>query len=44
MLFLFSLGRDLLVANAIGTTAFGGVTYQTTAQNLTGLLTPGSQG
>ncbi|VDC05252.1 unnamed protein product [Peniophora sp. CBMAI 1063] len=40
----YNIGRDALVAAAIGTTSFGGVTYSTTAQNITGLLTPGSAG
>lgn len=38
------LGRDALAASAIGTTSFGGVTYYTTAENITGLLAPGSTG
>ncbi|KAF8724715.1 hypothetical protein AX14_008651 [Amanita brunnescens Koide BX004] len=40
----YNIGRDSLAANAVGTTSYGGVTYQTTAQNVTGLLAPGSQG
>lgn len=37
-------GRDLLVSNAVGTNTFGGVTYTTTAKNLTGLVAAGSAG
>lgn len=37
-------GRDALVANAVGTTSFGGVTYSTTAKNIAGLLAAGSTG
>ena len=34
-----------MVANAIaGETSFGDVTYSTTAENITGLLAPGSAG
>ncbi|KAJ4001930.1 hypothetical protein F5050DRAFT_1559717 [Lentinula boryana] len=40
----YDIGRDELSAAAIGTTSFGGVTYSTAAQNLTGLLPPGSAG
>jgi len=40
----YDIGRDLLVAAATGTTSFGGVTYSTTAQQLTGLLPVGSAG
>ncbi|KAF9007966.1 hypothetical protein BDQ17DRAFT_1237522 [Cyathus striatus] len=40
----YDIGRDRLVAGAIGSTSFGGVTYSTTAVNLTGLLAPGSAG
>ncbi|KIK55595.1 hypothetical protein GYMLUDRAFT_230956 [Collybiopsis luxurians FD-317 M1] len=40
----YDIGRDALVAAALGTTSFGGTTYSTTAQNLTGLLAPGSAG
>ena len=38
--------RDLLVNNAVtnSTTTFGGVTYSNTAQNITGLISPGSNG
>lgn len=38
------LGRDLLVSNAIGTTFHEDITYFTTAQNITGLLSVGSVG
>jgi len=40
----YNLGRNALVAAATGTTFFGGVTYSTTAQSLTGLLPVGSAG
>jgi len=40
----YDIGRDSFVANAAGITSFGGVTYSTTAENLTGLLAPGSEG
>ncbi|KAG6327925.1 hypothetical protein ID866_11164, partial [Astraeus odoratus] len=40
----YDVGRDSLVAAAAGETSFNGVTYMTTAVNVTGLLTPGSQG
>jgi hypothetical protein len=40
----YNIGRNLLVSNAIGITSFGGVTYSTTAENITGLLAPGSAG
>jgi len=40
----YDIGRNELVSNALGTTNFGGVTYSTTAKNLTGLLAPGSVG
>jgi len=40
----YNIGRDLFVSNALGTTNFGGTTYSTTAQNLTGLLPVGSAG
>lgn len=35
---------DNLVAWALGEKSHGGVTYQTTAQNVTGLLQAGTQG
>lgn len=40
----YNIGRDKLAALAIGTTHFDGVTYVTTARNLTGLLAAGSVG
>ncbi|KAI1785747.1 hypothetical protein LXA43DRAFT_899119 [Ganoderma leucocontextum] len=40
----YDVGRDLLVQNAVGTTSFDGVTYSTTAQNITGLMPVGSAG
>lgn len=35
---------DGLVAGAVGTTSFGGITYNTVAENVTGLLPVGSNG
>ncbi|KAI0727970.1 hypothetical protein C8Q72DRAFT_837132 [Fomitopsis betulina] len=40
----YNLGRDKLVAWALGEKSHGGVTYQTTAENVTGLLQAGAQG
>lgn len=40
----YDIGRNLLVSNAVGITTFGGVTYSTTAETITGLLAPGSTG
>ncbi|KAI0645387.1 hypothetical protein C8Q79DRAFT_690838 [Trametes meyenii] len=40
----YDLGRDALVSSALGITSFGGVTYSTTAENVTGLLPVGSAG
>ena len=40
----YNIGRNALVAAAVGTTSYGGVTYSTTAQNITGLLEAGSTG
>ncbi|TFK53859.1 hypothetical protein OE88DRAFT_1710972 [Heliocybe sulcata] len=40
----YDIGRNLLVEAAVGTTSYGGVTYSTTAENITGLLAPGSDG
>ena len=40
----YSLGRDQLVSMAVGFKSFGGVTYNTVAQNLTGLMAAGSAG
>lgn len=41
---LINQGRDRLASSAIGQKSFGGVTYTTTARNMTGLLAPGSTG
>ena len=38
------VNRDDLVSWALGTTSYGGVTYSTTAENITGLLPVGSAG
>ncbi|TFY65738.1 hypothetical protein EVG20_g5357 [Dentipellis fragilis] len=40
----YDVGRNALVSAAIGSTNFGGVSYSTTAQNITGLITAGSTG
>ncbi|KAI0745485.1 hypothetical protein C8Q76DRAFT_607381 [Earliella scabrosa] len=40
----YNIGRDELVAGAIGTKSFGGITYSTTARAVTGLMAAGSQG
>jgi len=40
----YDIGRNQLVSAAIGTTSFGGVTYSTVAQNITGLMPAGSTG
>jgi len=40
----YNVGRNLLVAAAVGTKRHEGVTYSTVAQNLTGLLEAGSVG
>ncbi|KIY53702.1 hypothetical protein FISHEDRAFT_55004 [Fistulina hepatica ATCC 64428] len=40
----YDIGRDELVSIAEGTTSYGGVTYSTTAENITGLLSAGSAG
>ncbi|KAH7888786.1 hypothetical protein F5I97DRAFT_1935245 [Phlebopus sp. FC_14] len=40
----YNMGRDNLVASAIGQTSYSGVSYATTGQNITGLLAPGSEG
>jgi hypothetical protein len=41
----YDQGRDELVASATsGTTSFNGITYSATAENITGLLQPGSAG
>ncbi|KAJ7177256.1 hypothetical protein C8R43DRAFT_1193280 [Mycena crocata] len=40
----YNIGRDKLVANAVGVASHDDTTYSTVAQNLTGLLSPGSVG
>ncbi|KAJ7456987.1 hypothetical protein FB451DRAFT_1510372 [Mycena latifolia] len=40
----YNIGRDKLVANALGATTHEDITYSTVAQNLTGLLAAGSVG
>jgi len=40
----YNIGRDLIVAAALGKTSFKGVSYMTTVKNITGLLAPGSTG
>ncbi|KAI6026105.1 hypothetical protein BKA83DRAFT_4238456 [Pisolithus microcarpus] len=40
----YNIGRNNLVAAAVGITNFDGITYSTTAENITGLLPPGSEG
>ncbi|KAI8092603.1 uncharacterized protein BX664DRAFT_327682 [Halteromyces radiatus] len=40
----YNKGRDSLVANAVGTLTYNGVTYITTMSRLTDLLAPGNQG
>ncbi|THU91428.1 hypothetical protein K435DRAFT_780735 [Dendrothele bispora CBS 962.96] len=40
----YDIGRDNLVSMAVGTKSFGGVTYQTTSQTVSGLLPVGSAG
>ncbi|KAH7908420.1 hypothetical protein BJ138DRAFT_1091291 [Hygrophoropsis aurantiaca] len=40
----YNIGRDSLVTWATGQTSYGGLSYTTTAQNITGLLAPGSNG
>ncbi|CDO78164.1 hypothetical protein BN946_scf184467.g3 [Trametes cinnabarina] len=40
----YNIGRNQLVSGAVGITSYGGVTYSTTAQNITGLLPVGSAG
>lgn len=40
----YDVGRDQLVSNALGTKSHGGVTYHTTATNVTGLLPVGTAG
>lgn len=40
----YNVGRDKLVAAAVGDTSFGDVSYSTTAANVTGLLPTGADG
>ncbi|KAJ3882425.1 hypothetical protein F5051DRAFT_319721 [Lentinula edodes] len=40
----YNIGRDKLASLAVGTTHFDGLTYSTTARNITGLLAAGSVG
>jgi len=40
----YNIGRDLMSAAAQGSTSFDGVSYSTVAENITGLLAPGSTG
>jgi len=40
----YNIGRNNLVANAVGITSFGGVTYSTTSRNIAGLIAAGSTG
>jgi hypothetical protein len=40
----YNLGRDSLVQGALAVTTYQGVKYQTVAQDITGLLPPGSNG
>ncbi|KAF9518137.1 hypothetical protein BS47DRAFT_1338730 [Hydnum rufescens UP504] len=40
----YDLGRDAIVASAEGQTSYKGVTYLSTVEYVTGLLTPGSTG
>ena len=40
----YDIGRDTLVQSAVGITSNNGVTYSTTAQNITGLMAAGSAG
>ncbi|RPD63917.1 hypothetical protein L227DRAFT_496615 [Lentinus tigrinus ALCF2SS1-6] len=40
----YNIGRNDLVSAALGTTSFDGVTYVTTAQNITGLMAAGAEG
>ncbi|KAL4078500.1 hypothetical protein V8B97DRAFT_2021541 [Scleroderma yunnanense] len=39
----YNIGRNNLVAAAVGETSFDGIIYYTTAENVTGLLLPGSE-
>lgn len=40
----YDIGRDALVAAAVAGSNFDGVTYSTTAENITGLLQAGDAG
>ncbi|KAI0063783.1 hypothetical protein BV25DRAFT_1772966, partial [Artomyces pyxidatus] len=40
----YNIGRNDFVAAALGQTSFDGVSYSTTAENITGLIAPGSAG
>ncbi|KAJ2977897.1 hypothetical protein NUW54_g11361 [Trametes sanguinea] len=40
----YNIGRDELVANAMGTKSHGGITYNVVAKNITGLMPAGSEG
>ncbi|KAH9857222.1 hypothetical protein C2E23DRAFT_379758 [Lenzites betulinus] len=40
----YNIGRDELVAGAVGTKSHGGVTYNTEAKNITGIMPAGSDG
>ncbi|TBU35645.1 hypothetical protein BD311DRAFT_783299 [Dichomitus squalens] len=40
----YNIGRNELVAAAVGTKSHGGVTYNTVAKNITGLMPAGSDG
>ncbi|KAI0807642.1 hypothetical protein C8Q74DRAFT_1378800 [Fomes fomentarius] len=40
----YNIGRDELVAAAVGTKSYGGLTYNTVAKNITGLMVAGSAG
>ncbi|KAN0140232.1 hypothetical protein V8E53_002128 [Lactarius tabidus] len=40
----YDIGRDKFVAGALQVTSYKGVSYKTVAENITGLLTPGSAG
>ncbi|KAI9449626.1 hypothetical protein BJY52DRAFT_227983 [Lactarius psammicola] len=40
----YNIGRDKFVQGALGVSLYKGVNYQTVAQNITGLLPPGSAG
>jgi len=40
----YNLGREALVKSAVGVKKYRGVKYQTTVQNITGLIPPGADG